>query len=64
MWFLSGTPPPKKNPGSAPANKQGSLCRLYNLNKKLEREGLTTEYNQVGTSAQTSYLGTLTWENR
>ena len=45
-WYETGLPWRGNHP-LLHSNKQGSLRRLYNLNKMLEREGLTTEYNQI-----------------
>ena len=45
-WYETGLPWRGNHP-PLPSNKQGSLRRLTNLNKKLERHGLTAEYDQI-----------------
>ena len=45
-WYETGLPWNGNQP-PLPSNKQGSLRRLTNLNKKLERHGLTVEYDQI-----------------
>ena len=45
-WYETGLPWRGNHP-PLPSNKQGSLHRLNNLNKKLERQGIRAEYNQI-----------------
>ena len=45
--MVQGQVPWRGNHTPLPSNKQGSLHRLTNLNKKLERHGLTAEYDQI-----------------
>ena len=45
-WYGTGLPWRGNHP-PLPSNKQGCLHRLTNLNKKLERHGLTDEYDQI-----------------
>ena len=45
-WYETGLPWNGNHP-PLPSNKQGSLRHLTNLNKKLERHGLTVEYDQI-----------------
>ena len=45
-WYQTGLPWRCNHP-PLPSNKQGSLRRLNNLIKKLKREGITAEYEQI-----------------
>ena len=45
-WYETGLPW-RGNHHRLPSNKQGSLRRLTNLNKKLERHGSTAEHDQI-----------------
>ena len=45
-WYQT-TFPWKANPSPLPSNKEGSLKRLKNLTRKLEREDLTVQYNGI-----------------
>ena len=45
-WYETGLPW-RGNHGPLPSNKEGSLRRLNNLVKRLSRDGLTEEYNQI-----------------
>ena len=45
-WYET-TLPWKANHPPLPSNKDGSLKRLHSLNRKLQREGLTEEYNAI-----------------
>lgn len=45
-WYETGLPWRGNHPPLL-SNKQGSLRRLSSLNKKLERQGLAAEYNQI-----------------
>lgn len=45
-WYKTGLPW-RGNQPPLPSDKQGSLHHLNNLNKKLERQGITSKYNQI-----------------
>ena len=45
-WYETGLPWRGGHP-DLPSNKQGSIRRLSSLNKKLERQGLTIEYDKI-----------------
>ena len=45
-WYETGLPWRGKH-ASLPNNKQGSLRRLNHLTKRLQRDGLTTEYDSI-----------------
>ena len=45
-WYETGLPWRGNHP-LLPPNKQGSLRRLSNLTRKLERQGITAEYEQI-----------------
>ena len=45
-WYETGLPW-RGNHASLPNNKQGSLRRLNHLTKRLHRDGLTTEYDDI-----------------
>ena len=45
-WYETGLPWRGNHP-PLPSNKEGSLRRLDRLVKKLDRQGITTEYNQI-----------------
>ena len=45
-WYETGLPWRGNHP-PLPSNKDGSLRRLSSLNKKLERQGLTAEYDEI-----------------
>ena len=45
-WYET-TLPWKANHAELPSNKEGSLKRLANLSKKLQREGLTEQYDAI-----------------
>ena len=45
-WYET-TLPWKANKPELPSNKEGSLKRLQSLNRKLQREGLTEQYDAI-----------------